>query len=152
MPINVGFTGTRYGMTNKQLWEVAEKLEDINRDRNQFGATPMLIRFHHGDCKGADAQMHNYLLSVRPPWLSHIYVYPPTNDKWRAFCTGPRELVTILLPMPYLIRNREIVDVADYIIAAPKHNRGRGGTWWTINYAREAEKGEGYGLTILPPK
>ncbi len=50
--------------------------------------------------------------------------------------------VVWLPPKTYFARNRDIVDAADLLIATPFNNfeEDRGGTWYTVNYARKRKK------------
>lgn len=90
--------------------------------------------FHHGDCIGADAQAHQIATALRV-WR---VVHPPEDANKRALCFGDRYMPA----KPYLVRNREIVDVSDLLIAAIKEDAEelRSGTWSTIRYARKTRK------------
>lgn len=70
---------------------------------------------HHGDCVGADA--------------------PPIIEDKRAHCACD----VLLIPAPYLVRNRAIVDATEVLVATPKgiYEQQRSGTWSTVRYARE---------------
>lgn len=122
----VGFTGTRAGMTDMQR-AVLRTLPEMKR-----------VWFHHGDCRGADEQAHEIANGL----LSQIVIHPPVNDSWRANGGLGCRADIILDPKPYLERNRDIVDAADILIAAPGSNdeQPRGGTWYTIRYARKMGK------------
>lgn len=115
----IGFTGTRNGMTRKQLTTVQGLLADATA-------------FHHGDCVGADAEAHHLVTCRR-------VLHPPTDEKLRAFCpVGP--LDEILPAKPYLERNKDIVRACDLLVAAPSMSNGRvtsRGTWSTVLFAGE---------------
>ena len=117
----IGFTGTSKGIPVHQLLGAARLL---NADDE----------FHFGDCVGADYQVWYMANSIGCWTVSH----PPTNSKARAFCPAS----VILRPRPYLIRNHDIVDVCDKLIATPHTIREerRSGTWATIRYARKQDK------------
>lgn len=124
--MNIGFTGTREGMTEAQRQGVGKMLLLLR-----------VTRFHHGDCIGADANA-NCLVSEISPGVP-IEVHPcDLPDKYRAFCAG--EIVHD--PKPPLERNRDIVDASDFLLAAPKENEEvqRSDTWATIRYARQANR------------
>lgn len=117
----IGFTGTSKGIPTLQLLGAARLL---NADDE----------FHFGDCVGADAQVW-YMANRIGCWtVSH----PPSNPKARAFCKAN----VVLTPRPYLIRNHDIVDACDKLIATPHTTREeqRSGTWATIRYARKQDK------------
>ena len=121
----VGFTGTRKGMTSVQATVVTRLM--LKADEA-----------HHGDCIGADEQFHALCLHMEIP----VVLHPPEDDKLRAFCPGAERIHE---PLPYLIRNRIIVDDTEFLIAVPKEAEepdvGRGqGTWSTIRYARRSKK------------
>lgn len=116
----VGFTGSRRGMTQAQKDSLAEFMCELK---------PHTTQFHHGDCIGADAEAHALALRHR---LS-IYIHPPSDAKHRAFCIGNE-----FPALPYLHRNRKIVDACELLIAAPpsEDEAPRSGTWSTVRYAR----------------
>lgn len=122
--MKIGFTGTQIGMDQFQRTQLYHHLIDL-------GAT----EFHHGDCIGADKEAHDVALAAGV----EIIVHPPENDKKRAFCEGYKRRAN---PLPYLERNRRIVESCDVLIAAPKSNQEelRSGTWSTYRYAKRIGK------------
>lgn len=90
---------------------------------------------HHGDCIGADEQVHNIATDLAIP----IWVHPPNNDKKRAFCTLSKYQSQ---PKPYLERNKDIVNASNLMLFTPKDyiEQKRSGTWSTIRYARKQKK------------
>jgi hypothetical protein len=117
----VGFTGTRTGLTARQKTLLVETMRLLN---------PACV--HHGDCVGADAQLHALIREQFP--AIRLAIHPPTQDRYRAFCQGDE-----LYPArPYLHRNRCIVDVTQTLIACPRTNdeEQRSGTWATVRMAR----------------
>jgi hypothetical protein len=114
---HAGFTGTREGMPRVQKIRVAFLLMSYDW-------------LHHGDCIGADAQAHNLALAMD----MKVSIHPPTVDTLRAWC---RDAHLVWPARPYLIRDRDIVDICSRLIAAPKSSEEdpRSGTWTTIRYA-----------------
>jgi hypothetical protein len=123
--VHIGFTGTRKGMTPQQKHVFEALIIELTAD-------PGLFIFHHGDCKGADAEAHAIVQSKLP----HIgIVLHPAQHKDRAGC-GFRKggsPVTIFDPKPPLQRNQDIVDACSTLIACPGNSpRLRSGTWATV--------------------
>lgn len=119
----IGFTGTRKGMTDYQKRSMRAHLESMN---------PKYL--HHGDCIGADEDVHNIARELG----IEIVIHPPINASLRAFCDSVHNYA----PLPYLERNKVIVRSSDLVIAAPnqKKEQLRSGTWSTIRYATKLEK------------
>lgn len=92
-----------------------------------------LEEFHHGDCVGVDADAHAIVDDLIPRVF--IIVHPPTDPRLRAFCMPT--IGDILAPLPYLDRNKAIVEAVDLLIAVPNTatEELRSGTWQTIRYA-----------------
>jgi hypothetical protein len=123
--MKIGFTGTQIGMSQHQKEQFVLKLMSLG-----------VTEFHHGDCIGADAQAHDIVREFFPEVIivGHI---PQSNGK-RAFkrCDKYRD------PLPYLVRDRIIVDESDMLIGCPKTDGEvlRSGTWATIRYSRKLNK------------
>ncbi len=125
--MNVGFTGTRDGMTPAQketFKTILEELEDLST-------------LNHGDCVGADEQAHK--IARKLGWF--VTIHPPVKSEKRAFCKLENG-VSALPPAPYLVRNQNIVDHSSMLVAVPKEDEEvmRSGTWATIRYARKQGK------------
>ena len=119
----VAFTGTRAGMSQKQF------------DRFEFECKKIgkMSEFHHGDCVGADVQAAtsiqlNKLCNEIHSWPGHI---ASLRAGFKSWCRHS--------PCHCLERNRLMVDESDILIACPREmaESHRGGTWYTIRYARE---------------
>ena len=121
--MKVGFTGTRHSMTINQAETLKEMLEKLS-----------VTELHHGDCIGADAQAHKIAKEIG----LKVVLHPPTDHKWRAFCQADKEREA----KPYLLRNQDIVDETDMLMAAPqtKEEQKKSGTWSTVRYARKKQK------------
>lgn len=97
---------------------------------------------HHGDCMGADAEVHE-----EATYLGlETYGHPPTDERLRAFCLTTYSAE----PRPYLERDRAIVEACDELLAAPAEalDPGHGGTWYTVRYARKV----GRAVTVVLPR
>lgn len=128
--MKVGFTESREGLSWRQ-WCTLERI------------IPYLgmEEFHHGDCRGADANAHDIVTEKPTLGFRGVVVHPPKERHYRAFRRG----VENREEKPYLERDRDIVDECDLLIAAPLFRDGtqrasRSGTWYTVNYARRLGK------------
>ena len=123
---SLGFTGTQVGMTPEQKESVIFFLE---------GCSPKAV--HHGDCIGADAEFHHLVLTCLLEVSVHIH--PPKVTAKRAFCLGGHYWHPA---KDYLVRNVDIVDQSDELLATPKEFKEeiRSGTWFTVRQARKRGK------------
>jgi len=136
---HLGFTGTQEGATDKQLTYFYKYVRDeLNVDF-----------FHHGDCRGADAQANHTIERINQYYRDKrttirnqikIIIHPPTNPSKRAFCKPPvfdAQPYETRKPRPYLDRNHDIVNESQLLIAIPSTfaEELRSGTWATVRYA-----------------
>lgn len=127
MTVHIGFTGTRDGMTQRQVETVTKLLCDL-------GATDL----HHGDCVGADRDAHMVGLVLDLT----MHLHGPLETRFRALCEVRLGVDIVYAPKPYLERDRDIVDTTKALIAAPKELTEvlRSGTWATVRYAIKQRK------------
>lgn len=128
--IIIGFTGTRKGMSDRQKQEVRKIMMWYKGE----GKVEYVV---HGGCTGADNEFHEifeaYVRHVRPGYSS----VNPADFSFR----GSFPKADIVHPAkPYLVRNKDIVNECDILIACPLDNTPKGGTWSTIKYAKRAGK------------
>ena len=116
----VGVTATRNGITADQSVR-ANSLLGFWRENH--------LQFRHGDCIGGDADLariarrHGY----------YVVGHPPVVQQWRAFVENDHTLE----PLPFLDRNRRIVNASAILLACPDGpDYPRSGTWMTVRYAR----------------
>lgn len=123
--MKIGFTGTRKGMTDIQKHGVEYQLWLLTYHITEFSEV------HHGDCVGADVDFHYMAIGKHIPITIH-----PSNLRTRAYCQGA---VLVHEPKPPLVRDHDIVDSVDVMIATPAQDREilRSGTWATIRYAKK---------------
>jgi hypothetical protein len=125
--MKLGFTGTRHGLTARQLTVLRRVL-----------ITYRVTEVHHGDCVGADAQLHDLAVSMG----LKIVIHPPIDTRLRAFCSGAARTQPAA---PYIERNQNIVRATDMTVGCPSEQtepaprRGQG-TWSTIRFARRNAK------------
>jgi len=115
--MDIGFTGTRKGMSDSQKIALDHLLNAISGDVYQGDG----LVFHHGgephsDKEAADIARGRF-------WATQRH-RPAKKDAKHL-----------------LKRNREIVKASEFLIAAPDSltERQRSGTWYTVRYARETE-------------
>ncbi len=131
--MKVGFTGTRQDTLPDQHHALCELVKRLH------AANP-ITEWRHGACVGADCE------SVDVVWQwansAKLIAHPPTNRS--MISRQALDLSHVILdPLPYLDRNKAIVDAltdrVDVLIACPKGEeelRGSG-TWQTIRTARK---------------
>lgn len=127
--MKVGFTGTRNGMTAAQYSEFCVVIKNIIEEMTEF---------HHGDCVGSDYESHNAVHKISNLSDSSVimHIHPPSNSSLRAWCD--KGIIKQHTPKLYLVRNHDIVEAVDFMIATPAQmtEKLRSGTWSTIRYAR----------------
>lgn len=121
---DVGFTGTRQGMTSGQRAELRELLMAFGQPGG----------FHHGDCIGADTEAGELARGLGWKLICH----PPLSD----FLRGNLSSDVYWQPKAYLERNKQIVEATPLLFAAPaeRSEQLRSGTWSTVRYARKLSK------------
>jgi hypothetical protein len=120
---DLGFTGSRKGMTHGQKRRVRLLLAELKP-----------TRVHHGDCVGSDAQMDALAREAG----SEIVIHPPSDPKLRAWCFRGAPTDQCWTARPYMERNQEIVNRVEALVATPDTLRevARSGTWATVRMAR----------------
>lgn len=121
--MKVGITGTRNGITDKQILEVGRYLRSL----------PEGSQLHHGDCFGADINVAMIAQGLGIWTVCH----PPEKTDLRAFHRSNEKRPE----KSYLARNRAIVDEVDLLMVVPMQDewQSRGGTWYTHDYARKKD-------------
>lgn len=118
----IGVTGTRHGMSDAQFYAVFS-----------FFQNNQITELHHGDCVGVDFEVATIAQELGIKTIAH----PPEKDEYRAF--HPSDLIK--QSFSYFKRNRNIVDISQFMLVIPYDNdRTKGGTWYTYNYARRHDK------------
>lgn len=122
---HVGFTGTQKGTTQAQFRTLRRLLDCEKPDY-----------LHHGDCIGADFELHLMADAMGVP----VVLHPPTKTIKRRFVTN--NVYFCWPPAGYLQRNQSIVRNSNLLYACPStyEEELRSGTWSTIRYARKQEK------------
>jgi hypothetical protein len=124
-----GETGTRNGATKLQVASIGWLWSryDIKELRD-------------GDCVGTDAQLYHLARAMD----LRVTIHPPVKDTFRAFCGSYDTKTTVLPERGYFIRDRDLVDASEVVVACPKQvlelGKMSGGTWYTINYTRQVKK------------
>lgn len=117
--MNVGFTGTRKGMSEAQSAQLRYLLALFKHADHAIGRRPVL---HHGGCAGADMEASELALGAGYEEREHM-----------PYAQEAKYL---------LARDREIVKACDVLVAAPHTDaeQVRSGTWYTVRQARRAGK------------
>lgn len=125
----VGFTGTREGMTIKQLVRISQKLAELQKSG--------FSRAKHGVCIGADEDFHVLAKAIGFYAIGH-----PGVNKFGKCPTRADVVCDEMLPeKPFLVRDKDIVDGSKIMLATPKGPEElRSGTWATVRYARKQKK------------
>ncbi len=121
----IGFSGSRHGMSQYQNGFVWDFL--IKKHQQIYVAV-------HGDCIGSDAEFHDMCEELD----IHVDIYPPVNDKFRAWKLPVMDKGTVYEAKTYGVRNALIVSRCDLFLATP-HSIERvtgSGTWMTIELAQ----------------
>lgn len=117
--MDVGFTGSRLGMTDRQVMALAGLLRETK------AAT-----FHHGCAIGADAQAHRTAEQIVG---LQIHLHRPIQP----FQMEPGLTGVEWPPKPFLKRNRLLVRCVRLLIGAPHGpDEQRSGSWSTLRFAR----------------
>ncbi len=121
---HVAVTGTKEGLTAPQ------RLALFRASKALMQTCVLPLALHHGDCIGADAEMHD--IAAELGW--YIIIHPPILQKYQAFKIGDESRS----PGPYLERNKDLVNESSVLFACPKNmfEETRSGTWHAIRYAR----------------
>ena len=122
--MQIGFTGSQTGMSSPQHLFIQTYIQHTQ---------PKIFSTHHGDCVGADAEFHEICENEEIA----VTLHPPSNNEKRAFCSAGQ----VRAPLPYLVRNKKIVDACTLLIACPSGPElPRSGTWATVRYARRQRR------------
>lgn len=125
MGTRVGVSGTRQGPSEHQLKAL------------RFYLYMMLnmTELHHGDCVGVDSVADDIAIKLKVPRVIH----PPDQPLYRAFCNRKEqgEVKEVKPVLPYLERNKDLVDSIDVLIACPLSDETKGGTWHAISLAKK---------------
>lgn len=126
--MEIGFTGTRRGLTERQKSALQFLLSEEDW-------------FTHGGCHGADRDADCIAEDIIGQ-KNRIHIRPGDKKQYRYWVAN-RDRLNVFSPKPYLERNKQIVDDSDVLVAAPSslEEQFKGsGTWATIRYARKKGK------------
>jgi len=133
--IEIGYTGTRRGMTIEQIAALCKIMLSYHKMSGAF-------RWHHGMCVGGDTESHK----LAKIFDFNVRGHPPNDSRYVTVFT---DLDSMADPKNYLVRNHDIVDESSILIATPKEHKEilRSGTWATVRYA----KSHGLKVVIIDP-
>src|SRR4051812_17717280 len=105
----VGFTGTGQGATPEQLGKLEATLAALREEG--------FDEFHHGLCVGADEQAASIAKRLSYRVIAHPGLAPdPLNLEYRS---GFKENDEVLAAKPFAVRDHDIVDATECMLAAP---------------------------------
>lgn len=121
MIVKIGFSGSRQGMSATQKDILFNLLKDKAGE------------FHHGNCIGADSEAHDMATVLN----YKVCIHDPLNQgsNW----AGKRGALHYP-PMPYKVRNKNIVEKTAVLFACPLAFDGKGGTWNAIEWAKRLKR------------
>ena len=132
-----GFTGTRY-----ESEITAEHRKWARQALIDYGITEV----HHGGCTGGDGLGHRVALELGIP----VIVHPPIKQSWvDPIIYEPNELVTVLSPKSYFVRDVDVVTAADRMLAIAQYGmssipadfiKANGGTAFTCGVTLKQKK------------
>ncbi len=124
--MGIGITGTRFQLSEYQVTNITEYLQDIMMNARIMRVIPFL---HHGDCVGADVTVADIAKSLG----FNVVCHPPIKNELRANHNSE----VIKPPLSYFARNRNIVDSVSILMVVPfqMEHQASGGTWYTHDYA-----------------
>lgn len=134
----VAFTGPRTGLSKEQKILLEQILKGYFHGMS--GPVKLLM---HGDCIGADAEVHDLFVKGKREYGRRVVMFPSNMKRQRAFCNHLRMEKGVEYntkgPANALERNKKMVDKAMLVIACPSGTveKLRSGTWSTIRYARK---------------
>jgi hypothetical protein len=131
--MNVGFTGSRKGMADKQFEIFQELLNEI------ILREPQSI-FSHGQCIGADSEATSLAYDLGFRVIAHPG-FSPKNPSYKGYRGSFNNNHETHPEKPFLIRDHDIVDSSDILVATPKQQKEilRSGTWATIRYGQKTK-------------
>lgn len=126
---SIGITGTSKGASYEQIKTCALLLRNFSEyARTSLGLPSEL---HHGDCIGADSA----IAALAQELGFRLVAHPPQNPSKQQTIVSSDEYRP---PDEYLLRNRDIVNESERLIALPHGpEEKRSGTWSTVRYARK---------------
>ena len=146
----IAMTGTQNRMTQFQKVKVEAILQVLRHIAHTYTLStsdsyryiiPNNSVLLHGDCIGADTQVHDICMDINLP----VAIFPPKQSHKRAFSwrktpkAKKRYLVSQAAEQDYLARNHNMVDLCSYLIVIPKtyEEELRSGTWATYRYCKK---------------
>jgi hypothetical protein len=134
--MNIGFTGTQKGCTDKQIKCLQSIFQFFQTDVKCTG----IKSFHVGGCIGADEDATKALMLVNCFGHNTFFIlHPPLNESKVNEFHNSDLYAWRFEPKDYLERNHAIVDSVTHMIACPaeRNEIQRSGTWATVRYARK---------------
>ena len=132
IPLHIGFSGTRCGMTLLQRRAVYRVFRWYRDHRNA-------ITVHHGSCVGADAEAHDIARMLGLAVALHPGVSADGSSPLRAEC-AMLEGERVWRPASYGVRNQAITACTGVLVAATGDGTEDRGTSHAISCAVKLER------------
>ena len=132
IPLHIGFSGTRCGMTLLQRRAVYRVFRWYRDNRNA-------ITVHHGSCVGADAEAHDIARMLGLAVALHPGVSADGSSPLRAEC-AMLEGERVWRPASYGVRNQAITACTGVLVAATGDGTEDRGTSHAISCAVKLER------------
>lgn len=132
IPLHLGFSGTRYGMTLLQRRAVYRVFRWYRDNRNA-------ITVHHGSCVGADAEAHDIARMLGLAVALHPGVSADGSSPLRAEC-AMLEGERVWMPRDFRTRNAAIAACTGVLVAAAGDDTEDRGTAHAISCAVKLER------------
>jgi hypothetical protein len=128
--MHLGFTGSRNGMTEAQFDQFSNLIQACLSEGQ--------CTFHHGWCIGCDCEAAEIAFELGCTIVAHPGYYDK-NPSWRGTRGNFQHNHTIHEEKPFLVRDQDIVDASEILIATPASPTEirRSGTWTTVRYGRK---------------
>jgi len=126
----------KVAIVGSRRYENKKKIKDfVFKLKNEYGKDTKIIS---GGCKdGADKYAKKYALELGLQYEE----YPPFHEVHNLYCALPENCYSKPYNVKYFfVRNKQIAEKSDFVVAFIPENIESNGTMSTINYAKKFKK------------